>query len=332
MKLDVVFFSYGLLDQITKCDDILPCSFLIIDEEIPMSFTHMDTTDPCALESSIIDKFSCTERPYIPSFTDKMFFSSDPVMIFLHFWILEKWSTRKSWWLLEPTKCLKIGWSIWLIFIGSFRWDIEKHIDHKKSFIPLQNALTIFVLHISIVIYLHLPWLKIEDTCLDEEISHLETKTSSIPDTGSTHRSRKSHPRNKGRNPIILVQFRRKSSHNLSALDPDMLPSITILRLSISSETIVYENPFKNIKCKKTIRPSTNDNYRKIWFLGKCENFRKEHDIISRHDIKYISRYCCRLEWWEKRDIDISLEKIWYLHVSMITRRERKSRLKNNLT
>lgn len=326
MEVDIIFFENCLLDMITKSKDILPSSFLIIDKKVSMSLTHMDATNSHAFESSIIDELPCTERPYISFFTDKTLFSTDPLMEFFHFRILEKWSTWKSWWLLESTKCLEISRSIRLVFICSFRWYIEKHIDHKKSFITLQDTLTIIIVEIFIGECFCLSCMEIEYICLDEKIGHLETKTPSISDTSSSHCSRKSYPRNQSRNTIVLIQFCRKCRRDFSALDSNVFSSITIVWLSISSETIVYKYPFEYIKSKKTICPSSYNNNWKSRLFRECKKLWKDHDIIDCDNIKQISCYRFCLEGWEKRNVGIFLEKIWCLHISMIIRRKGKSR------
>ena len=55
-ELYVILGRDSLSDEITKCDDILPRSLLIIDEEVPVLFTDLHSADTSSLESRLVDE------------------------------------------------------------------------------------------------------------------------------------------------------------------------------------------------------------------------------------------------------------------------------------
>ncbi len=57
----MIFLVNFLLHEVSKCEDILPRSLLIIDEEVPMSITYFHSPDPQSLQSCIIDELPCRE-------------------------------------------------------------------------------------------------------------------------------------------------------------------------------------------------------------------------------------------------------------------------------
>lgn len=59
LEFEMVFLMDLRLHEISECEDIVPGSFLIIDEEVPMSITHSYSADSESLQSRIIDELAC---------------------------------------------------------------------------------------------------------------------------------------------------------------------------------------------------------------------------------------------------------------------------------
>ncbi len=308
-----MFFLYSFLHEIAKCEDILPGTFLIIQEKIPMPFTHMDSTDSCSLQSCLIDEFPCRERLDVSSLSYEILMTTDKCVILFQERITEKWSTRKSWWLLESTKCLEICWCICLVG-ASLGWDIEEHVDDKISLIPFEYTFTVAIVYIYISHDSLLPRIDIEYRRFDEEILHLEPETPRISDTRTTHRPWKSDPRYERRYAIVLIELACEHGRDLTTLDTDKSLLIMFVWLAVASETIMDEYPFIPIESKKTVRPSSDDDYRKPYLACEPKKLRQQHDIISRRDIEEIFGSRLRLECGKERYVRIFLEEVRCLH------------------
>lgn len=50
---------HSFLYEVFESYDILPRSFLIVDEEVPMSLTHSHSPDTSSLETCLIDELPC---------------------------------------------------------------------------------------------------------------------------------------------------------------------------------------------------------------------------------------------------------------------------------
>lgn len=85
-----MFFLYSCLHEITQCEDILPGTFLIIEEKIPMPFAHMDSADSCSLQSRFVDELPCRERLDMSAFSYEILMSTDKCVILFQERIAEK--------------------------------------------------------------------------------------------------------------------------------------------------------------------------------------------------------------------------------------------------
>ncbi len=247
-EFEMIFLVNLLLHEVSKCEDILPCSLLIIDEEVPMSITHFHSPDPQSLQSCIIDKLPCWEW----------------------FWVFEKWSTWESWWLLHLANSLDIRGSKFTIFCILIGWDVEEYRYDKISFIALQDTIPIDIMHLIVRIDLDHSCLEIEDLCLDEQIRHLDTETPSIPDTGSSHRSRESYPWYEDRYPIVLIESECEYCTDLSTMHSDICASMIFEGFTIATISIPHDNPLIHIEGKETIRSTSDDHHRDSLFPSEC--------------------------------------------------------------
>lgn len=56
MELDSVLFEDFFFYDISECEDILPACLGIVDEEVAMLLTDLDSTNSSSLESCLIDE------------------------------------------------------------------------------------------------------------------------------------------------------------------------------------------------------------------------------------------------------------------------------------
>lgn len=133
------------LYEITKSEDILPGSLLIIDEKVSMLLTDLHSSDTCSFESCFIDELTCREGELLIIHTELWI---DPEGSWCEFWIFEKTATRYPCRLFYFSDCLDITRrEMTVFFILEWR-DIEEHRYDKFFLIALQYAPTIDVLYI----------------------------------------------------------------------------------------------------------------------------------------------------------------------------------------
>lgn len=324
MELYPMLSFDSFLYEIFESYDILPRSFLIIDEEVPMSLTHSYSPDTSSLEPCLVDEFACWERLGMSPLTCQVLMSSDEFVVFTETRIFKKTPTRKSWRLFEFAQRLEIGWCVRLV-LSSLRRDVEEHIDDEVAFISLEDAFSVVIVHISTTIVNDFSCIEIEHLRFHEEILHLEPEASSISDTGSAHRPRESYPGDQRRYTVALIEFHRECGRELSTLDADVFPSIVIIGFTVSWEAIMYEDAIIFIEGKKTVRPSSDQDDWKSCLSREPIYLWQEECIISSDDIEEVpnSRLCTKR--WEKWYRDMFAEKWRCLHRLMIARRGRNA-------
>lgn len=201
MKFYAILFKNCFFDQITQSEDILPCCFCIIDEEVAMLFAHLHSSHSSSLESCPIDEPSWCECPQ----RRKELWESI-MLLSCRKSIGKKRTTRKSCWLFDFSDGFEIVWRIGLVL--SSEWiDTDECREDYISWVSLQCSMTIRELHLFMSDDLLSHIWEIKHCRLDEYIRHLDSEATGIPDGCSAKCPRQSNPRNQRRYLIKIIEL-----------------------------------------------------------------------------------------------------------------------------